>query len=109
MIFINTCKEVLYLNKFKKFNADIIFMDCFHNINVIVFKDGKKYKKEIIEDFNKCEMLSISDFNKYLKKYNLYCNCIKFPIRTLYYYKICDIAKNDTEKVEIKNNFNDLD
>ena len=111
MEFINCCKEVAYSKKFKVFDYDIIFMDCFHNINILKFKSfkrddkNKKCKKEIINNFNKGKFVSINKFNQYLKEYNLYC-CYLYDIREkLYYYKIDDITQNDN----INNKFTDLD
>ena len=92
MIFINSCKEVFYSKKYNNFKADIIFMDCLHNINVIRFKDWNKNKKNIIEAFNSGKYVSISKFNEFLKDYNLCCYFL-YSVRTLYYYDICDIDK----------------
>lgn len=91
MVFYNfsrEVKDVARYKKYKEFNADIIFMDCFHNINVIRFKNGKKCKNTISEYIGSRNICSINELNKYLKEeFNLYAYSL-CDIRTLYYYEI---------------------
>lgn len=110
MILINTCKEVIGSKKYNGFKCDIIFMDCFHNVNAIRFEDGKKYKKNIIKEFNTGKYISINYFNEYLKEYNLCCFYL-YDIRgTFYYYDICDIDKiYGSKKAKKEERFSDLD
>lgn len=92
MVFYNFSKEVKDVaryKKYKEFKADIIFMDCFHNINVIRFKNGKKCKSAILEYIGSRNIYSINELNKYLKEaFNLYAYSLCDNIRTLYYYEI---------------------
>lgn len=113
-------KEIARYKKLRTFDSDICFIDCYHNINIIKFIGGKKYKKEILDMISSEKIVSISMLNKYLKDtFNLYAYSY-VNIRTIYYYDI-DIYNDDTFKKyytlldnmninEIDNNkFSDLD
>lgn len=126
MVFYNfsrEVKDVARYKKYKEFNADIIFMDCFHNINVIRFKNGKKCKNTILEYIGSRNICSINELNKYLREgFNLYAYSLCDNIRTLYYYEInvynevlfktyynLDIYNLDTNTLNNNDRFSDLD
>ena len=96
MIVFGYCKELIHSKKYKKFKADIILLDIFHNINIIRFKNGIKYKKEIIDKIDKGKIISINLLNSLLKQYDLYCG-YTYDIRGIINYY--DIVNSKGENI----------
>lgn len=93
MIAYNFSKEYMYIKKYKEYKFDIVFIDCFHNVNFIRFKSGIKYRKEIIDKISMGKCVSISKLNELLNEYGLYCIGVRQQRTYLYYFEIDDKKK----------------
>lgn len=116
---------ILYNNSFKRYTSkdteqsrfefDYVFMDIYHNINFIKYKNEKRLKTRIKDIFDIFTIRHINDLNKFLEDYNLITTYITND-RHLYFYEIISTREYEKEHnfkikvpVDAENRFNDLD